>query len=147
MPGRDAVVAAVDASEPALQVAHANASALGLDIAFLHGSWFAPVRGKFALIVSNPPYVAEGDPHLPALAHEPLQALTSGADGLDAIRTLVAQAPDFLLPGGWLLLEHGYDQAPAVRALLAARGYRSVQSRDDLAGIARCSGGFWAARG
>lgn len=143
----DAVVAAVDASEGALEVARGNAVRLGLEVAFLHGSWFAPVRGAFAVIASNPPYIAEGDRHLAALAHEPRQALTSGADGLDAIRELVAAAPEHLRPGGWLLLEHGWDQAPAVRALLTARGFAGVQSRDDLAGIARCSGGFWGGRG
>ena len=98
---------------------------------------------RFDLIVSNPPYIREGDPHLPALRHEPLQALTSGADGLDAIRALVAQAPEHLQPGGWLLLEHGWDQAEAVRALLAQAGGQQVQSRRDLAGIERCSGAQW----
>jgi len=82
-------------------------------------------------------------PHLPALAHEPLQALVSGSDGLDDVRTIIAQAPAHLEPGAWLLLEHGYDQAPAVCALLGAAGFSEVQSRQDLAGITRCSGGRW----
>jgi release factor glutamine methyltransferase len=80
---------------------------------------------------------------MPALVHEPRHALTAGADGLDDIRTIVHQAPAHLLPGGWLLLEHGYDQAADVRALLEAAGFVSVQSRQDLAGIERCSGGQW----
>ena len=97
----------------------------------------------FDVIVSNPPYIVEGDWHMAALAHEPKQALTSGADGLDDIRQIIAQAPDFLTSGGWLLLEHGYDQSAAVRDLLAQRGFKQVQSRQDLAGIERCSGGQW----
>jgi release factor glutamine methyltransferase len=98
---------------------------------------------RFDVIVSNPPYIAEGDPHLPALVHEPLSALTAGADGLDDIRTIVHQAPDALLPGGWLLLEHGHDQARAVQALLREHGFEAVGGRTDLAGIERCSGGRW----
>jgi release factor glutamine methyltransferase len=143
----DASVTAVDASADALAVAQANARRLALDVQTLHGSWFGPVRGQYHLIVSNPPYVAAGDPHLPALAHEPLRALASGADGLDDIRQIVPQAPAHLTPGGWLLLEHGYDQAPAVRALLSQAGFAHVQSRVDLAGIERCSGGQWPRRG
>jgi release factor glutamine methyltransferase len=99
------------------------------------------VPGPFELIVSNPPYVAEGDPHLAALTHEPLQALTSGADGLDDIRQIIAQAPSRLAPGGWLLLEHGWDQAAPVQALLREAGFVQVQSRRDLAGVERCTGG------
>ena len=93
------------------------------------------------MIVSNPPYIREDDPHMPALRHEPRQALTSGADGLDDIRTIIAQAPRHLKPGGWLLLEHGWDQAPAVQQLLRAAGFTQVHSRQDLAGMDRCSGG------
>jgi release factor glutamine methyltransferase len=78
-----------------------------------------------------------------ALAHEPKQALTSGADGLDDIRLIIQQAPDFLASGGWLLLEHGFDQAVDVRDLLSKRGFKQVQSQLDLAGIERCSGGQW----
>lgn len=136
-------VSALDASTEALALARANGERLGLAVRWLHSDWFSAVSGRFALIVSNPPYICEGDPHLPALRHEPLQALTSGADGLDAIRTLVAQAPGHLQPGGWLLLEHGWDQAEAVRALLAQAGGQDVQSRCDLAGIERCSGARW----
>ena len=90
--------------------------------------------------------IAEADPHLPALAHEPRQALVSGADGLDDIRRIVAQAPAHLAPGGWLLLEHGWHQAGAVRALLSAAGFAQVQSRRDLAGIERGSGGQYPDR-
>ena len=143
----DAAVTSADASADALLVARANARRLMLDVAFLHGSWFGPVRGQHHLIVSNPPYVPEQDPHLTALAHEPLQALASGADGLDDIREIVVHAPQHLYQGGWLLLEHGYDQAPAVRALLSQAGFAHIQSRVDLAGIERCSGGQWPARG
>ncbi len=134
-------VSAVDASEPALQVAQANGQALGLAIDWQRGHWLTQVQGRFDLIVSNPPYIAEGDPHLAALHHEPDAALSSGPDGLDALRTLIAQAPEHLSPGGWLLLEHGYNQAPTVCELLAQAGLRQIQSRRDLAGIGRCSGG------
>jgi release factor glutamine methyltransferase len=136
-------LSAVDASADALAVAEANAQALGLAVHFHHGHWLNGVQGPFELIVSNPPYIAEGDPHLPALIAEPLQALVSGADGLDDIRRIVAQAPSCLKAGGWLLLEHGFDQAPAVQDLLIQAGFAQVQSRKDLAGLARCTGGLW----
>ena len=139
----DAQVLAVDASADALVVAHANAQRLGLPVQFQHGSWLEGVQGPFDLIVSNPPYIAAADPHLAALTHEPLQALASGADGLYDLRRIVAQAPAHLVPGGWLLLEHGWDQASAVHAFLLAAGFVEVQSRKDLAGIGRCSGGQW----
>lgn len=141
-----AEVTAIDRSEDALAVAAANARQLALPLRLLTGDWFAPVQGeRFHLIVSNPPYIAESDPHLPALVHEPRAALVSGPDGLADLRHLAAHAPAHLLPGGWLLLEHGWDQAEAVRALLAAAGFEHVQSRRDLAGIERCSGGQMAA--
>ncbi len=139
----DAQVSAVDASADALAVAQANAARLGLAVQFARGDWLGGVAGQFDLIVSNPPYIAAADPHLAALRHEPLQALASGADGLDDIRTIVAQAPTHLQPGGWLLLEHGWDQAEAVQALLRAAGGEQVQSRKELAGIVRCSGAQW----
>ena len=139
----DVQVHARDISHDALEVARANAQRLHLDVAFSQGAWLEGMAGRFNAIVSNPPYIAQGDPHLPALAHEPLQALVSGPDGLDDIRAIIAQAPAHLQDGAWLLLEHGYDQAPAVRALLGAAGFSQVQSRQDLAGIARCSGGSW----
>ena len=136
----DLQVTAVDFSTDALAVAQANAQRLKLDVQFAQGSWLEPVQGTVDMIVSNPPYIASADHHLAALQHEPLQALASGADGLDDIRTIIRQAGAHLRPGGWLLLEHGYDQAAAVRALLAEAGLQHAQSRQDLAGIARCSG-------
>ncbi|HYW56365.1 MAG TPA: peptide chain release factor N(5)-glutamine methyltransferase [Polaromonas sp.] len=139
MPSWD--VTAVDASSQALAVALANALQHGLDVHFMESNWFANVSGHFHLIVSNPPYVADDDPHLIALMHEPQTALTAGADGLSDIRQIVARAQGYLQPGGWLLLEHGYDQAEAVCELLRQTGFLDVQSRCDLAGIKRCSGG------
>jgi len=133
---REAQVVATDSSADALEVARANARLLGLgNVEFRLGDWFAPLVGeRFDLIASNPPYIAEGDPHLQEgdLRHEPAQALSSGADGLDAIRTLVGEAPAHLNPGGWLLLEHGFEQGEAVRALLLAAGYVQVQTHRDL---------------
>jgi release factor glutamine methyltransferase len=141
--GRQAQITAVDASVDALDVARGNAARLGLTIDFIESRWLEQVKGRFHLIASNPPYIASADPHLAALVHEPLQALAAGADGLDDIRQIIEQAPGNLLPSGWLLLEHGYDQADRVRELLAQRGFGQVQSRLDLAGIERCSGGQW----
>ena len=139
-------ITALDASPDALEVARKNAKRLNLNVNFLQSSWFDALGNSanttFDLIVSNPPYIVEGDAHMAVLAHEPKQALTSGADGLDDIRHIIAQAPEYLKSGGWLLLEHGYDQAPAVRDLLIQRGFKKVQSRLDLAGIERCSGGL-----
>jgi release factor glutamine methyltransferase len=140
----DLVVCAVDFSAEALAVAQSNAKRLQLKMQLLQGSWLEGIAGHFDLIVSNPPYIASADHHLEALRREPLQALASGADGLDDLRQIVAQAPKRLNPGGWLLLEHGYDQAAVVCRLLAEAGFTSVQSRCDLAGIERCSGGCFA---
>ena len=137
----DATVLAVDASADALAVARANGERLRLPVQFTQSDWFSEVQGAFDLIVSNPPYIAEHDPHLPALRHEPLAALVAGADGLRDLRAIAAAAPAHLTPGGWLLLEHGWDQAEAVQALLRAQGFEAVQTRNDLAGIGRCSGG------
>ncbi len=137
----DLKIMAVDYSTEALAVGQANALRLQLDVQFAQGSWLEPVQGRFDAIVSNPPYIAAQDAHLAALTHEPLQALASGADGLDDIRHIITQAPQHLQSGGWLLLEHGYDQAAAVRSLLTSAGLQDVQSRCDLAGIERCSGG------
>lgn len=140
-------VHALDASPDALAVARANATRLGLPVHFVHGAWLAHLpaatRGPYHAIVSNPPYIAAADPHLAALSHEPLQALASGPDGLSDLRQIIAQAPAHLAPGGWLLLEHGHDQASAVRALLTSTGFTQVQTRRDLPGIERCSGGCW----
>ena len=136
-------VTAVDASTAALNVARENARRLGLGVNFVESNWLAQVSERFHLIASNPPYIASADPHLAALVHEPLQALAAGADGLDDIRKIIEQAPGCLLTGGWLLLEHGYDQAERVRELLVSQGFAQVQSRLDLGGIERCSGGQW----
>ncbi len=136
----DARVEAVDRSAEALAVARANAQRLGLPVVFRAASWFEGA-GRYDLVVSNPPYIRAGDAHLPALRHEPQGALVAGADGLDDLRAIVAAAPAHLEPGGWLLLEHGWDQATAVRALLDAAGFEDLTGRKDLAGIVRCSGG------
>jgi release factor glutamine methyltransferase len=136
-----ALVSAVDASADALAVAQANAVRLRLPVHFIHSHWLSDVAGVFDLIVSNPPYIREDDPHLDALSHEPRQALSSGADGLDDIRQILEQAPTHLEADGWLLLEHGYDQAEAVRDLMTQAGWKNVHSRQDLAGIERCTGG------
>jgi release factor glutamine methyltransferase len=135
-----ACVTAVDSSSDALAVASANALRLNLPVKCVLSHWMDKVPGPFELIVSNPPYVADGDPHLAALSHEPLSALTSGADGLDDIRQIIAQAPSRLAAGGWLLLEHGWDQAAPVQALLREAGFVQVQSRRDLGGHERCTG-------
>jgi release factor glutamine methyltransferase len=139
-------VLAVDRSAAALAVARRNGDALGLPVRWREGDWWAGVgadEAPFDLVLSNPPYIAAGDPHLAALVHEPAAALVSGADGLDALRTLVAGAPPHLVSGGWLLLEHGHTQAEAVAALLRARGFDAVETRADLAGRPRCTGGRW----
>ncbi len=137
-----AQLVAVDRSAEALAIAQANGQRLGLAVDWRAGDWWAPVAGEtFDLVVSNPPYIAEGDPHLPALRHEPSTALVAGPQGLDDLHRIVAGAPAHLRPGGWLLLEHGHDQGPAVRALLAAAGFEAASTRPDLAGMDRCSGG------
>ena len=141
---RDAHVSALDVSAAALEVARANAAAHGAAVRFVHSDWFGALAGeRFDLIASNPPYIADGDRHLAEgdLRFEPAGALTDHADGLSALRTIVEGAPAHLAPQGWLLMEHGYDQAAAVRDLLAARGWGEVQSWRDLAGIERVTGG------
>lgn len=140
----DALVSAVDVSAQALHVALSNAARLGVHLRGLQGSWWQALpegEAPFDLVVSNPPYIAEGDPHLADLSHEPLLALTSGPDGLDALRTIIAGAAGHLRAGAWLLLEHGHDQAEAVQALLTQAGFEAVSSRCDLAGHRRCTGG------
>lgn len=141
----DLRVTATDSSRPALEVARANARTHGRDIEFLEGEWYAPLAGRrFDLIAANPPYVAAGDPHLGKgdLRFEPAHALTDGsADGLDSIRAIVEGAARHLNPGGWLLFEHGYDQAQAVGALLDAAGFVERTCVRDLAGIDRVAGG------
>jgi release factor glutamine methyltransferase len=137
---------ATDASADALAVARSNGERLGLQVDWRAGDWWSAVTdaAPFHLVLSNPPYIADGDVHLAALGHEPAMALTSGADGLDAIRAIVAGARQHLAPGAWLLLEHGHDQADACAALLHRAGFDSVQSRRDLAGVWRCTGGHVA---
>src|SRR5262249_12011362 len=137
-----ASVTATDASPAALAVAAANARRLRLPIEFVVGNWWLPLHGRrFDVVLSNPPYVAEGDPHLLALTHAPHAALTAGRDGLAALRTIVAGAPAHLNDDGWLLVEHGHDQADAVRLLLSDNGFADVSTLRDLAGQTRCSGG------
>jgi release factor glutamine methyltransferase len=141
----DADVTALDVSPDALAVAQANAAANGARVRFLESSWFDALAAgdTFDVIASNPPYIAAGDEHLVQgdLRFEPVGALTDHADGLSALRIIIQDSPRHLAPGGWLLLEHGYDQAAAVRALLADAGFTDVQSWRDLAGIERVSGG------
>lgn len=135
-------VTAVDRSAAALAIARGNGERLGLPVQWLAGDWWAPLAGRrFDLVVSNPPYVAERDPHLPALRHEPREALVAGDDGLDDLRRIVTGAWAHLKPGAWLLLEHGHDQGDAVRALLACAGFERAETRRDLAGLDRLSGG------
>lgn len=141
-------VSASDASPAALAVAQGNGLKLGLSVDWRTGDWWSPwQRQRFGLAVSNPPYVAGGDAHLAALAHEPLAALTPDGDGpgdgLSALLHIIDVAPAHLLPGAWLLLEHGHDQAEALRLALTRRGFADVQTRPDLAGLPRCTGGRW----
>ena len=141
LPG--AQVTALDVSEAALALARANAGAHGATVRFLHSDWFAALANDtFDLIASNPPYIADGDVHLAQgdLRFEPIAALSDRADGLSALRTLVKGAPQHLAAHGWLLLEHGYDQAAQVRQLLKESGYTEVQSWRDLSGIERVTG-------
>lgn len=136
-------VVGVDRIEAAVALAERNRQRLGLGNArFMLSDWFSALAGeRFTMMLSNPPYIAEDDPHLRRgdVRFEPLSALVAGADGLDDLRTIVTLAPRHLHPGGWLLLEHGYDQASAVRALLCDGGFEAVESRVDLAGHPRVS--------
>ena len=142
-----AQVTAVDASAQALAVAQQNAATLGATVNFRHGSWFEPVSGcRFDLIVSNPPYIKADDPHLGQgdVRFEPPSALASGTDGLDDIRAITASAPGHLNPGGWLLFEHGYDQAEAMVAVLQQGGFGQTEQHRDLSGIVRVTLGQWS---
>lgn len=160
-------VTATDADPKALMLAQRNAERLGLarmsrrppataadtpatdsgkkcglgNVAFRQGNWFDAFgeNERFHLLVSNPPYVAENDPHLAALGHEPRAALVAGGDGLDALRRIIAGAPARLLPGGHLLLEHGADQGSAVHRLLADAGFEEIETHPDLAGHPRAT--------
>ena len=140
-----AEVLACDASASALAIAQENADVLGIsNVSFMQSDWFAALANqRFSLIVSNPPYIAAGDPHLVQgdVRFEPVSALEAGADGLNDIRNIISQASAHLLPVGWLLLEHGYDQAERVRGLLQLADFEEVFSACDLAGIERASGG------
>src|SRR5438552_14118652 len=142
-------IVATDVSEAALRVADANARRLGLyNVRFTRADWYdgmelSPERPAFDVIVSNPPYIAAGDRHLGEgdLRFEPMASLTPGGDGLSALSTIVAGAPQWLMPGGWLIVEHGYDQQDDVRALFESAGFIDVESTRDLAGIPRvCAG-------
>ena len=140
-------VVATDASAAALDVARANAAALQLrNVEFREGDWLSPLAGeRFDLIASNPPYIALGDPHLGEgdLRFEPASALSSGADGLDALRAITGRAPAHLGDDGWLLVEHGWDQGAAVRGLFAAVGFIEVETARDLEGRDRVTLGCW----
>jgi release factor glutamine methyltransferase len=143
-----AAITAVDRSAAALAVARANAQLHAASaVQMAQSDWFAALGGRrFDLIVTNPPYVAAGDPHLAQgdLRFEPHSALAGGSDGLACIRLIVAAAPHYLASRGWLAFEHGYDQAARCRSLLEEAGYAACFSRRDLAGIERISGGQWA---
>ena len=142
----EVLLVAADIAADALAVARANASLHDVDISFVESDWFERLAGqRFDCIVANPPYVAAGDAHLVEgdLRFEPLAALACGVDGLDAIRRIVAEAGIHMEPGGWLLLEHGYDQAQAVAGLLAENGFAAIEQHRDLAGIVRVSAGRW----
>lgn len=156
-----AAVWGLDTSPDALAVAAANGRRLGLPVRWLRGRWWAdwsrwpppaqtdgtgdgaPWPARFDLVVANPPYLRADDPHLDALRHEPAGALVGGVDGLDDLRAIVAGAPAHLVPHGWLLLEHGWDQADAVAALLRRHGFTDIDHRRDLGGHRRCTGGRW----
>jgi release factor glutamine methyltransferase len=133
----DAHVSATDVSEAALELARVNAATLGARVKLIHGDWYMPVRERYDLIVSNPPYVAGNDPHLAELSCEPRDALTDGADGLTCLRAVVEGAPSHLTAQAALLIEHGYDQGALVRAMVISKGFRSVRTLTDLAGVER----------
>jgi release factor glutamine methyltransferase len=136
----EAEVVGIDASARALAVARSNANRLGLQLRFVQGDWWQAVDAeRFDVAVANPPYVAPGDPHLPALRHEPQDALVAADGGLAALRHIIERAPAHV--SGWLLLEHGWTQADAVQHLLSASGFQAIETRQDLHGQPRCSGG------
>jgi release factor glutamine methyltransferase len=139
-------ITGVDQSGGAIKLAEENAKALGLDVRFLQSNWFSAIPLQhFDMILSNPPYIAEGDPHLKQgdVVFEPTSALVSGVDGLDDIRKIISQAPDFLRQGGWLLLEHGSKQAAAITVLLQQAGFSSIATRQDLSARDRVTLAQW----
>ena len=137
-----ASVVAVDSSAAALETARGNADSLSLSIDLVRGSWWDAVPGRrFDLALSNPPYIATGDRHLAALRHEPQNALIAQRDGLADLEEIIDGAHAHLTPGGWLLLEHGHDQAASLRHRLASAGFSKVETLSDLAGLERCTGG------
>ena len=142
----DLAVTAIDSSCAALKVARDNACQLKVDVTFHQQSWLLGSNSPWDIIVSNPPYIADNDPHLPHLLAEPRQALVAGRDGLDDIRQIVSQASQQLNPGGYLLIEHGYDQAADVQQLMSAAELVNVHCRKDLAGINRVTLAQYAGR-
>ena len=130
---------ATDISPAALAVAQANARTHGVNINFIHSHWLSAISGPVDLIVSNPPYIASNDPHLAALKFEPRAALVAGRHGLDAYREIIGDAPRCLAPGGWLFLEHGYQQDQAVHQLLQQHGFVNIATHQDLAGHPRAT--------
>jgi release factor glutamine methyltransferase len=139
-----AQVCALDVSVDSMHVARGNAKRLGLEVEFLLSDWWTATDGRaFHLVLCNPPYIADSDRHLPALAHEPILALSPGPSGFEALRAVIRGAAAHIRAAGWLLLEHGADQASQVTALLRDHGFAQVQTRKDLAGLPRCSGGCW----
>jgi release factor glutamine methyltransferase len=136
-------VSASDESDAAVDIARENARRLGVDMEFLLGNWFEPVTGRYSMIVSNPPYIAANDAHLPALNYEPSQALISGPCGLNDLEHICHKASGYLLRHGWLLLEHGSDQSASVRALLTDSGFTEICTLRDLSGHERVTAGQW----
>lgn len=142
----EAEVCAVDLSPDALACARANGQSLGLSVDWREGDWFCAVKGeRWQLILSNPPYIAADDPHLDAgdLPAEPTSALVAGKTGMEALQRIIGTAPDFIEQGGWLLLEHAFDQAPPVREALNDAGFTAVSTRRDWSGQERITGGKW----
>jgi release factor glutamine methyltransferase len=141
----------VDVSNAALDVATNNAASIlperrQSQITALHGDWYSPIsRQRFNVIVANPPYVAEGDPHLMQgdLRFEPSLALEGGADGMAALRRIISDASNYLESGGWLLCEHGFDQSETVQGLFKGAGFSNILGAKDLASLDRISGGCW----
>lgn len=140
-------ISACDAVPEAVALARENAVALGLNLSVVQSSWFSGLEPeRFDLIVSNPPYIPDSDRHLEEgdVRFEPASALVSGSDGLDDLRLIITQAPDWLVEGGWLLVEHGFDQAEAVAQLFHTRGFKAVETRQDYGNRDRMTLGQWS---